>query len=157
MTVTYIIAGVVIVPGIAALMTIAHRAGRKKAEPSERGEILKQLLALSEREPATSAVPARVAKTPQLAFAHGATIATATPPKRQEHYSKRKPFPAGSKAPLSLRAKDTDVEEQIRRRAYELYQQRGEVPGRATDDWLQAKDEVLRAKSKVGKASPEMR
>lgn len=151
MSATYIVAAIVIALGIvASLITIAHIAKPKKAEPSERGEILKQLLALSEREAATSAVPALVARTPRLAFAHGATIASAAPARTQEQYSQRKPSPPASKTPTSLRTKDTDVEEQIRRRAFELYQQRGEVPGRATDDWLQAKAEILRAKSKVG-------
>jgi hypothetical protein len=35
-----------------------------------------------------------------------------------------------------------ELEEQIRRRAYELYEQRGRVDGYALDDWLQAEAEV---------------
>ena len=151
MSVTYIIAGIAIALGIATLMTILAKP--RKAEPSERGEILKRLLALAEREAATSTVPARVARTPRLAFAHGTAIATAPPARRREQYSKRKPSPAASKAPISLRGMDTQVEEQIRRRAYELYRERGETPGKATDDWLQAKEEVLEAKTEVGKTS----
>jgi hypothetical protein len=43
-------------------------------------------------------------------------------------------------------------EEEIRRRAYEIYLEGGEQPGRELDDWLQAEDElgnplVLRAKA----------
>jgi hypothetical protein len=34
-------------------------------------------------------------------------------------------------------------EEQIRCRAYELYEQRGKAHGREFDDWLQAESEVL--------------
>ena len=34
-------------------------------------------------------------------------------------------------------------EEQIRHRAYELYEQRGKVDGHELDDWLQAEAEML--------------
>jgi hypothetical protein len=34
-------------------------------------------------------------------------------------------------------------EEEIRRRAYELYQERGESSGSSLEDWLQAEAEVL--------------
>jgi hypothetical protein len=33
-------------------------------------------------------------------------------------------------------------DEQIRRRAYEIYLERGEQPGRELDDWLQAERET---------------
>ena len=35
-------------------------------------------------------------------------------------------------------------EEEIRRRAYEIYLERGEQPGRELDDWLQAERELKR-------------
>jgi Protein of unknown function (DUF2934) len=35
------------------------------------------------------------------------------------------------------------IEEQIRRRAYELYEARGKQDGREFDDWLQAEAEIL--------------
>ena len=35
-----------------------------------------------------------------------------------------------------------DLQEQIRRRAYELYEQRGRDDGHELDDWLQAESEV---------------
>ncbi len=41
------------------------------------------------------------------------------------------------KGPVSL-----DADEQIRRRAYELYQLRGSVDGYAMEDWLQAEAEI---------------
>ncbi len=49
------------------------------------------------------------------------------------------------KAPIPLRPNlsDAEIEEQIRQRAYELYEGRGRVDGNAMDDWLQAKEEVL--------------
>ncbi|HEU5335176.1 MAG TPA: DUF2934 domain-containing protein [Terriglobales bacterium] len=43
------------------------------------------------------------------------------------------------------------VEERIRRRAYELYEQRGRVDGNDVEDWLQAKEEVT-GKSKTAAA-----
>ena len=41
---------------------------------------------------------------------------------------------------LSLRNSTRD--EEIRRRAYEIYLERGEQPGRELDDWLQAEREL---------------
>ncbi len=35
-------------------------------------------------------------------------------------------------------------DEEIRRRAYEIYLERGEQPGRELDDWLQAERELKR-------------
>jgi hypothetical protein len=50
-----------------------------------------------------------------------------------------KPSPIPPRTPPEA---PTDLEEQIRRRAYELYEQRGRVGGYALDDWLQAEAEV---------------
>jgi hypothetical protein len=54
-------------------------------------------------------------------------------------------------------AQPNDIEESIRRRAYELYGQRGKIEGFALDDWLQAEREILGAqkqrKVKAAKAS----
>ncbi len=36
----------------------------------------------------------------------------------------------------------TELQQQIRRRAYELYEQRGRQDGHDLDDWLQAESEV---------------
>ncbi len=40
-------------------------------------------------------------------------------------------------------------EEQIRRRAYELYEARGRKDGHDLDDWLQAKTEILGPRRKT--------
>lgn len=40
-------------------------------------------------------------------------------------------------------AEKLPIEEQIRRRAYELYIQRGNQSGSEADDWLQAEEEIL--------------
>ena len=45
----------------------------------------------------------------------------------------------------SKTAQSTDIEDQIRHRAYQLYEQRGSVDGSALDDWFQAEAEILRA------------
>jgi Protein of unknown function (DUF2934) len=36
-----------------------------------------------------------------------------------------------------------NLEEEIRRRAYEIYQERGGIPGDENDDWLRAEREIL--------------
>jgi hypothetical protein len=47
-----------------------------------------------------------------------------------------------------------DLEEQIRRRAYQLYERRGREHGHEVEDWLQAEAELARERTKVlaGKA-----
>ena len=52
--------------------------------------------------------------------------------------------------PAPARAKETPLEalpleERIRRRAYQLYVERGNQSGSELDDWLQAEEEVLQA------------
>jgi hypothetical protein len=47
----------------------------------------------------------------------------------------RKAVSLGNPAPY-------DLEEQIRRRAYELYEQRGRTPGFEHEDWLRAEHEI---------------
>ena len=52
--------------------------------------------------------------------------------------------------PATARVKEPPIEklpleEQIRRRAYELYVQRGNQSGSEHDDWLQAEEEMRRA------------
>ncbi len=52
---------------------------------------------------------------------------------------------------LNLRS---NAQERIRRRAFELYEQRGRVDGFALDDWLQAEREILGAqKQRKAKAA----
>ena len=54
-------------------------------------------------------------------------------------------------------AQSDDIENRIRDRAYQLYEQRGSVDGFALDDWFQAEAEILRAqkqpKVKAAKAA----
>lgn len=46
-----------------------------------------------------------------------------------------------------------DVEEQICRRAHELYEQRGREEGHALDDWLQAETEIAKGKARTAVAT----
>jgi hypothetical protein len=62
-----------------------------------------------------------------------------------------------TRQPRSIKpAESSDIENRIRDRTYQLYEQRGTVDGFALDDWLQADAEVLRAqkqrKAKSAKA-----
>ena len=43
----------------------------------------------------------------------------------------------------------SDLQEQIRRRAYELYEERGKDHGNDLADWLRAESEVTRQRSKA--------
>jgi hypothetical protein len=42
-----------------------------------------------------------------------------------------------------------DLHEQIRRRAYQLYEQRGRIEGHELGDWLRAESEVTQKKAKA--------
>ena len=60
------------------------------------------------------------------------------------------PAPAPAKKPL---IETLALEGRIRRRAYELYVQRGSQSGSELDDWLQAEEEIERAEEQaVGKS-----
>jgi DUF2934 family protein len=48
----------------------------------------------------------------------------------------------------TTRQKPAQYEDEIRRRAYELYEQRGRVDGYELDDWLQAEAEVMSVQSR---------
>ena len=64
------------------------------------------------------------------------------------------PAPARAK---ELPSETLSLEERIRRRAYELYLQRGNQSGSELDDWLQAEEEILQAErdARVEEASAE--
>ena len=56
--------------------------------------------------------------------------------------------------PAPVRAKKLPIdtlplEERIRQRAHELYVERGNQSGSEFDDWLQAEEEILRAKEEA--------
>jgi len=45
--------------------------------------------------------------------------------------------------PLGAISNPTDLEEQVRQRAYELYETRGREHGHDREDWLQAEAEIV--------------
>ena len=63
-----------------------------------------------------------------------------------------KPRPIPLPTPQEAAEARAELEEQIRRRAYELYEQRGRVDGYALDDWLQAEAKVSDIRIKMGAA-----
>ena len=145
-----------VVTGLAVLAILAKTcAGKpKKAEKWEKGEIIKQLLALSNVEDSSSAItspPARSAGSASTSAKRNETLRRGA---SRERNSKRRYSPASSKPPISLKTNQPDakIEEKIRQRAYELFQERGGVNGNPTDDWLQAKQEVLGHKARAGTA-----
>jgi hypothetical protein len=122
-SIAFIFMGVVTALAVFAILAKTCAGEPKRAEKWEKGEIIKHLLALSERENSISAI--------------------ASPPRR---YSLMSPNPP---IPLRPNLTDAEIEEQIRQRAYELYQGRGGADGNATDDWLQAREEVSSNKAKA--------
>jgi len=50
---------------------------------------------------------------------------------------------------LAVMKSSPELQEQIRHRAYELYEQRGRDEGHELDDWLQAESEVTQQKAKT--------
>jgi hypothetical protein len=141
-----------------AVFTILAKicAGKtKKAEKWEKGEIIKQLLALSERENSSSVVAAPPARSPCSASNSATCADTSRTGTSRGRNSKRRYPTASSQPPILPRPNQADaqIEEKIRQRAYELYQERGRVNGSPTDDWLQAKQEVLSRKARAGNGS----
>jgi len=143
--------GVVTALAVFAILAKTCAGGPKKAEKWEKGEIIKQLLALSDGENSNSAIaspPAR-SRSASTSATRSGTLRKGT---SRERNSKRRYSPISSKPPISLRPNrpDSEIEEKTRQRAYELYQERGGADGNPTDDWLQAKQEVLSHKARAG-------
>ena len=141
-----------VVTALAVLATLAKigKGERKRAEKWEKGEIIKQLLALSERENSISANASPPAKSLRLAPTSATRNDTLRKCTYQGHNSKRRYSPPDPNPPIPLRPNlsDAEIEDQIRQRAYELYQGRGGVGGNAPDDWRQAREEVVSRKAK---------
>ncbi len=141
--------------GLAVFAILAKTyAGRShKAEKWEKAEIIKQLLALSEQKNEALAIASRPARNPQLAppsVTRGDTLRKGT---FRRHKPRHKSSHTSPTNPIPLRPDRTDakIEEEIRQRAYQLYQERGGGEGSATDDWEQAKKEVLSQKANAGR------
>jgi hypothetical protein len=147
--------GVVTALAVFAILARMSAVKPKKAEKWEKAEIIKQLLALSDGEDSISASASPPAKSLHPASSsptRGDTVRRGTSRKHKSkgRHSPTSPKPANSPTPNRT---DVEIEEKIRQRAYELYQERGRVGGNPTDDWLQAKREVLRHKARSGTTS----
>jgi len=145
-SIVFIFIGVVTALAVFAILARTSAGEPTRAEKWEKGEIIKQLLALAERENTISAIPSPRARSLRLA----STSAIHNDTLRQCTNSPTSPI---RPIPLRPNLTDAEIEEQIRQRAYELYQGRGGVDGNATDDWLQAKEEMLSYKAKAAKTS----
>jgi hypothetical protein len=53
---------------------------------------------------------------------------------------------SGKKAPTTTEMKLRQIEEEIRCRAHELYEQRGRADGHDLEDWLRAEEEIAKKK-----------
>jgi Protein of unknown function (DUF2934) len=60
-----------------------------------------------------------------------------------------RPAATPRQTPTQVTKSTPDLQEQIRRRAYGLYEQRGRDQGHELDDWLQAESEVTQQKAKT--------
>ena len=154
-SIVFIFMGVVTALAVFAILAKTWAGKPARAEKSEKAEIIKQLLALSQRENSVSAIASRSPRSLRLAPVSAARNDTMRKGTYREHSSQRRYSPTSPNPPIPLRPNltEAEIEEQIRDRAYELYQGRGGVDGNATDDWLQAKEEVLSCKAKSAAAS----
>jgi hypothetical protein len=152
MTGILVLIGIGTALAVFAILTETYAGGPRKAEKWEKGEIIKQLLALSEGKsasPSTSS-PARNLRSASTPATRG------DPPQKgtlQQHNSKHSHASPTPPIPVRPNQSDAKIEEEIRQRAYQLYQERGGAEGDPNDDWLQAKKEVLSHKAKAGKVS----
>jgi Protein of unknown function (DUF2934) len=136
--------GLVTALPVLAILAKTCRRKPKRVEKWEKGEIIKQLLALSNRENSVSAIAPLPDRNPQPTSARTIRMDALRPCTGREQNSKRRYSPMCTSPAISVRSNRTNaiIEEQIRQRAYELYQRRGGGNGNATDDWLQAEEEV---------------
>jgi hypothetical protein len=146
-----------IVTAMAVVLIVALKWGNrpKKVSKWEKAEIMKQLLARADEESAVSTIGSIPTGSHRL-------VPASSPPggaskRRAGRVQSSEPAVSapGKNMPASLKPNPTDaeIEEQIRQRAYELYQRHGGVGGNAADDWAQAKKEVLRHKARAGASS----
>ena len=151
MSFVYSFMGVVIVIAVFAILVKTCAGDTKRAEKWEKAEIIKQLVALSDRENNISATASSPARNLPLAPTFTKRNDKLRKRTNREHNSKLRcsPLSPNSPFPPSANPVDTEIEEQIRQRAYELYQERGGVDGSAADDWLQAREEVLGFKARA--------
>jgi hypothetical protein len=143
--ISIVLIGVGTALAVFAIMAKTYLGEPHKAEKRERAEIIRQLLALSDLEDEVSTITSSSSRNLRLASTPATRGETSRKGTFRQHNSKRRyshtnPIPPIPRGPNQT---DAEIEEKIRQRAYELYQERGGVEGNPTDDWLQAKKEVL--------------
>src|SRR5678815_5089711 len=113
-SIVFVFMGVVTAVAVFAILAKTCAGEPKRAEKWDKGEIIKQLLALSERENSVSAIASPPPRSLRL------TSASAT----RNDTLRKGPYPMNPNSPIPLRPNltETEIEERIRRRAYELYQ-----------------------------------
>jgi hypothetical protein len=151
----FIFMGIVAALAVFAILAKTCAGQPKRAEKWEKAEIIKQLVALSERENSTSAITSPPARSLRLSPISATRSDTLRKCMYREHNPKLRcsSLSPNSSVPLRPNLMDAEIEEQIRQRAYELYQERGGVDGDPTDDWRQAKEEVLSSRAKAAATS----
>jgi len=117
----------------------------RKAEKAEKGEIIRQLVALSDRGDLR---PAKIIRPRSHDGSASAPAGDAVVPSIAKQPAVT-PAPPPSPRPSETAA---EIQEKIRRRAFELYEQ-GRGTGDPTQDWLEAEREILGEKSKSAAAS----
>jgi hypothetical protein len=155
MSVAFIVVGVVIAVPVVAMLIKVCSGAPKKAKKGERAEIMRQLLAQSEHENSTPAIASHPARNPARDPVSSMRSDTSKRGPNQVQNSKGRRSPTNPNSSTSRRPSrlDAEIEAQIRQRAYELYQERSGAGGDPTDDWEQAKREVLSRKAKAATTS----
>jgi hypothetical protein len=154
-SILFIIVGIVTALAVVLIGALKWGDKPKKVSKWEKAEIMKQLLARADQESAVStigSIPTGSHRLVPASFPSGGA-----PKKRAGRVQSSEPAVSALRrnTPASLKPNpsDAEIEEQIRKRAYELYQRHGGVGGNAADDWAQAKKEVLRHKARAGASS----
>jgi hypothetical protein len=55
----------------------------------------------------------------------------------------------GKKPPMAVQSEPRNLEEEIRHRAYQLYEAQGREDGHDLDDWLRAEGQVTQQKARI--------
>lgn len=82
----------------------------------------------------------------------GAFRKNASPGKSKGQTKTVTPINAGTSATFNLTQVHPEIVDEVRVRAYELYEQRGRQDGNDQDDWIRAEEEILSRYQKVKSA-----
>src|ERR1017187_2508346 len=108
--IVFILMGVVTVLAVFAIRAKTCAVESKRAEKMEKGEIIKQLLALAERENGISPIASPAARTLRLASTSATRSDTLRNGTNREHNSKRRYSSMSPTRPIPLRPNLNDAE-----------------------------------------------